>query len=107
MKTMLLLPGIALLVSCSTPDVARSSRPQPSSIAPPASRTTPVTAEKPAAPKPYPLTTCLVSGEDLDEMDERVSTVHKGQVYEFCCKPCLAKFRKNPAKYEAMLAGTR
>ncbi len=62
---------------------------------------------KPAKPRPYPLTTCLVSGEDLDSMDERVSTVHEGQVFEFCCKPCLTKFRKNPAKYQAMLAAKR
>lgn len=60
--------------------------------------------KKPAPPRPYPLTTCLVSGEDLDSMDERVSTVYEGQVFEFCCKPCLSKFRKNPAKYQAMLA---
>lgn len=59
---------------------------------------------KPAKPSPYPLTTCLVSGEGLDSMDERVSMVHEGQVFEFCCKPCLSKFRKNPAKYQAMLA---
>jgi hypothetical protein len=30
-----------------------------------------------APPKTYPLETCLVSGEDLDEMDEWVSTVHE------------------------------
>ncbi len=62
---------------------------------------------KPAKPRPYPLTKCLVSGEDLDSMDERVSTVHEGQVFEFCCKPCLTKFRKNPAKYQAMLAAKK
>ncbi len=59
---------------------------------------------KPAKPRPYPLTTCLVSGEDLDSMDERVSTVYEGQVFEFCCKPCLKKFNKDPEKYQAMLA---
>jgi YHS domain-containing protein len=58
---------------------------------------------KPAKPRPYPLTTCLVSGEDLDSMDERVSTVYEGQVFEFCCKPCLKKFNKDPEKYQAML----
>ena len=63
--------------------------------------------KKPAPPRPYPLNTCLVSGEDLDSMDERVSTVHEGQVFEFCCKPCLSKFRKNPAKYQAMLAAEK
>jgi YHS domain-containing protein len=55
-------------------------------------------------PKPYPLETCLVSGEGLDEMDERVATVHEGQTFEFCCKPCLVKFKKDPDKYVAKLA---
>ena len=58
---------------------------------------------KPAKPRPYTLTTCLVSDEDLDSMDERVSTVYEGQVFEFCCKPCLKKFNKDPEKYQAML----
>lgn len=58
---------------------------------------------KPASPIPYPLKTCLVSGEGLDSMDERVSTVYEGQVFEFCCKPCLKKFNKDPEKYQAML----
>lgn len=62
------------------------------------------TQPKSTAPRPYPLKTCLVSGEDLDSMDERVSTVYQGQVFEFCCKPCLKKFNKEPAKYQAMLA---
>lgn len=59
---------------------------------------------KSTAPRPYPLKTCLVSEEGLDLMDERVSTVYEGQVFEFCCKPCLKKFKKEPAKYQAMLA---
>lgn len=62
---------------------------------------------KPAPPRPYPLTTCLVSDEDLDSMDERVSIVHEGQVYEFCCKPCVKKFHNNPAKYIAKLAAEK
>ncbi len=65
--------------------------------------TKPTVAQNLQSPKPYPLTTCLVSGEGLDSMDERVSTVHNGQTFEFCCRPCLRKFRKEPAKYEAML----
>ena len=58
-----------------------------------------VTSEKESKPKPYPLKTCLVTGDGLDDMDERVSTVHEGQTFEFCCKPCLKKFNKNPGKY--------
>jgi YHS domain-containing protein len=50
-------------------------------------------------PKPYPLKTCLVTGDGLDDMDERVSLVYEGQTFEFCCKPCVKKFNKNPGKY--------
>jgi YHS domain-containing protein len=50
-------------------------------------------------PKPYPLETCLVSGDDLDDMDDRVSIVYEGQTFEFCCKPCVKKFYKDPGKY--------
>jgi YHS domain-containing protein len=59
---------------------------------------------KEKAPKPYPLATCLVSGEDLDEMNERVSTVYGAQTFEFCCKPCLVKFNKAPKKYQGKLS---
>jgi len=58
---------------------------------------------KPAAPattpKPYPLKTCIVSDNDLDSMGEQTSIVHEGRVIKFCCQPCVAKFKKNPAKY--------
>ena len=64
-------------------------------------------AKAEAPPKPYPQETCLVSGDDLDEMDERVSTVHEGQTFEFCCKPCIVKFRKEPEKYVNKLKETK
>lgn len=71
--------------------------------------TTPAKVAKKAAPKPkpYPLETCLVTGDGLDDMDERVSTVYQGQTFEFCCKPCLKKFRRNPGKYAGALARAR
>jgi YHS domain-containing protein len=56
-------------------------------------------AKNESKPKPYPLKTCLVTGDGLDDMDERVTTVYMGQTFEFCCKPCLKKFNKNPEKY--------
>lgn len=56
------------------------------------------------ADKPYPLKTCLVSGNDLDSMGEQASFVYEGQVIKVCCKPCIAKFQKNPAKYLAKLS---
>lgn len=92
--TLLLAFGLA---SCAT-------TPAPAGAAPVAKE-----AAKKAAPepKPYPLETCLVTGDDLDEMGERVATVYEGQVYEFCCKPCLKKFRANPEKYVKLLAKAR
>ena len=54
--------------------------------------------------KPYPLDTCLVSGEELDSMGEPYVFVHKGQEIKMCCKKCLKKFNANPEKYLAMLS---
>jgi YHS domain-containing protein len=47
--------------------------------------------------KPYPLTTCIVSGDKLDPSVPAV--VHNGQQVKFCCKSCVKKFQANPAKY--------
>ena len=38
-------------------------------------------------------------------MGEQASFVHEGQVIKVCCKPCIAKFEKNPAKYLRKLEG--
>lgn len=56
-------------------------------------------ADMPANPKPYPLKTCIVSDNDLDSMGEQASFVYQGQTIKVCCRPCIAKFEKNPAKY--------
>ena len=63
-----------------------------------------------SAAAPYPLTTCVVSGDSLNdpEMGTPVDFVYKqeGQpdrLLKFCCKPCIGKFKKDPAKYLAKL----
>ena len=56
-----------------------------------------------AAAKPYPLTTCVVSGEKLGSMGEPVVFVHEGQEIKLCCKNCRPDFDKEPAKYMAKL----
>lgn len=94
MKTSLLLLFSFALVSCAT-------TPAPTA---PAAGVKPVAKKVAAKPTPYPLKTCLVTGDDLDDMDERVSTVYDGQVFEFCCKPCIKKFNRNPGKYVKALA---
>lgn len=58
-------------------------------------------APAPAAPKPYPLTTCMVSGEALGGMGEPVVQVYQGQEIKFCCRGCVKSFNKDPAKYMA------
>ena len=57
--------------------------------------------EKPAA---YPLTTCVVSDEGLGDMGKPVDHVYKQEgkpdrLVKLCCRSCLGKFKKAPAKY--------
>lgn len=47
--------------------------------------------------KPYPLKTCIISGDALDGHGEPVSKVYEGQEVKFCCKPCIKKFEKDVA----------
>jgi YHS domain-containing protein len=57
-------------------------------------------ADKPKA-KPYPLKTCVVSGEEIGkdaDMKPHVFT-YQGQEVKLCCKSCLKDFNKEPAKY--------
>lgn len=49
--------------------------------------------------KPYPLKTCIVSGEKLGEMGKAFSFVHEGQEIKLCCKDCQKDFKKDPAKF--------
>ncbi len=51
----------------------------------------------------YPLTTCVVSGEELGSMGEPVVLVHEGTTVKFCCDKCLPKFNENPGAYLAKL----
>lgn len=57
------------------------------------------------AATPYPLDTCIVSGEKLgaDPDMEPYTFVHEGQEIKLCCKGCLKDFNKEPEKYLAKL----
>ncbi len=58
-----------------------------------------------AKAKPYPLKTCIVSGEKLGgDMGKPYIFVHEGQEIKLCCKSCLKDFNKEPAKYIKKLA---
>jgi Heavy metal binding domain len=56
-----------------------------------------------ANPTPYPLKTCVVSGEKLGEMGEPIVFVYTNngvnQEIKFCCPMCKTKFLKDPDKY--------
>ena len=54
-----------------------------------------------AKPKlqPYPLKTCVVSGDKLGEMGDPFVYEYKGREIKFCCKGCLKDFNKDPQKY--------
>ncbi len=49
--------------------------------------------------KPYPLKTCVVSGEKLGEMSPPYVFTYKDRQIKLCCKDCLGDFKKDPAKY--------
>ncbi len=61
-------------------------------------------AEKKAAKlKPYPLKTCIISGDKLGEMGNPFVYEYQGREIKFCCKGCLKDFKKDPAKYLKMI----
>ena len=52
-------------------------------------------------PKPYPLTTCVVSDEKLgaDPSMKPYVFTHEGREIKLCCKSCLKDFKKDTASY--------
>ncbi len=55
----------------------------------------------PAAPKPYPIDTCLVMGDKVGA--DAVAVVVEGQEFKVCCKGCIKKIQKDPKGYLAKL----
>lgn len=53
---------------------------------------------------PYPLETCLVGGEKLGSMGHPFEFKFEGRQIKFCCKGCLDGFKKDHAKFMAILA---
>ena len=47
-------------------------------------------------------TVCPVSGEKID--GSSVTYAYGGKTYALCCKSCLKKFKKDPAKYSSNLS---
>ena len=64
----------------------------------------PATNAAPSKPIPYPLKTCIVSGEELGgDMGDPIVFVYTNnganQEIKFCCPMCKPKFLKEPDKY--------
>jgi len=56
-------------------------------------------ADQKPKPKPYPLKTCVVSGDKLGEMGDPYVFEYEGREIKLCCKNCLKDFKKDAAKY--------
>jgi hypothetical protein len=74
----------------------------PAAAAPAAHEMKPITASA-----NYPLKTCVVSGEELGGMGDRVAYSYDGTEVQFCCSHCVAKFEKDPAPYLAKIAAAK
>lgn len=60
-------------------------------------------AGKSAKVKPYPIETCVVSGEKLGGMGEPFVFVHDGREVQLCCKSCKKDFDKGTAQFVAKI----
>ena len=66
----------------------------------------PATDGNSSATQSYSLDFCVVSGNDLNDEDTDMipfTYEYEGIQIVFCCKPCLPKFKKDPAKYMAII----
>ena len=66
----------------------------------------PATDNNSSASQSYSLDFCVVSGNDLNDEDTDMipfTYENEGIQIVFCCKPCLPKFKKDPAKYMAII----
>ena len=56
-------------------------------------------------PKPYPLKTCVVSDEEINDKGDMkpYAFVQDGREVKLCCKSCLKDFNKDKAKYMAKI----
>lgn len=66
----------------------------------------PATDDNSSASQSYSLDFCVVSGNDLNDDDTDMipfTYEYEGIQIVFCCKPCLPKFKKDPAKYMAII----
>ena len=58
---------------------------------------------RPGALRPYPLDTCLVTGNELGSMGDPITRVYGEQVVKFCCSPCVGEFEGDPQRFLALM----
>lgn len=56
------------------------------------------TSQPAAVSFPYPIDTCVVSGEKLGSMGDPVTLLHEGREIKLCCNGCVKEFEAEPAK---------
>jgi|SRR6266705_826509 len=104
-RTLLTIATLALLAGKSALVQAGDTGNMPGMDMPGMTNQTNPPAESPnATVKPYPLTTCIVSGEKIGEMGKPPVVIYKGQEMKFCCKDCVKDFNKDPDKWIKKLA---
>ncbi|MCH2112585.1 MAG: hypothetical protein MK213_06970 [Planctomycetes bacterium] len=57
------------------------------------------------AAKAYPLSDCIVTGNELGSMGDPVALVYQGQEVKFCCAPCVEEFEEDPEFFMKQLGG--
>ncbi len=100
----LLLAVVVLLGGCEPSD---NQTPAPPDSAAPAAASDTTALDTPTAITPeedaYPLDTCIVSNESLEDLGEPVVVVHEGREVRFCCNDCADSFRRSPARFLAKM----
>lgn len=71
--------------SCSTPLEGLTERPETSEF------------------RLYPLSTCLVTDEELESKGGAIVRYYQGQEIKVCCQPCLNTFKANPEAFMARI----
>jgi hypothetical protein len=74
--TSAIIGSVITLVSCASPGAAQSK-----------------------GVKRYTSDLCAVTDNKLGSMGDPVTKIYGNQEVKFCCKPCVAKYEKNPGKY--------
>jgi YHS domain-containing protein len=96
------LSSVALLLAAAGAASFTQEKPQPKPAAQvtadPAADAKVVAQQLPS----YPLTTCPISHDAL-EAGKAVNLVHEGRLVRFCCKDCVAGFKKDPAPVLKMI----